>query len=425
MRISVSSLALLIAGASAAAAASASNADNSNLAITHVRSLGMRALHQAHSKARVVGRRMQDSNGGDVDIDGLFGDGGDLDIDSMLGGGGDEDEDDYLDFLLGGGIMDMINPDLICGFLPLITSDPTFADALDAFGMSCSKFGCDEDNSHLVMNCAIAGELCSSDDPYAGTQRRRLGEPEEDDEFCVQDSSVEMSMELDFQDSIEIVTKQCCTYTKPDYMADLGPGCLSMTTEVDFEGLMGEVMDMMGDMMETGTFPEEAELTPEEAAAEAQELLQYYSIKECHGEFDGGSVTCECVFCDDGMGVSLSMMVLPYHFSLLAFSAFYLSLLMSSSFLNIVPLFFSSSSIAATVSLQSSAITLTPAPTPTWSANSPVSRSLEPPRTRAICLFPSSALPRLPSIKTCLPSLLSQGLSFLAVSSLHREIIKI
>eukprot|EP00957_Ditylum_brightwellii_P009208 696801-Ditylum_brightwellii.AAC.1 len=75
-----------------------------------------------------------------------------------------------------------------------------------------------------------------------------------------------------------------------------------MTTEVDFEGLMGEVMDMMGDMMETGTFPEEAELTPEEAAAETQELLQYYSIKECHGEFDGGSVTCECVFCDDGMG---------------------------------------------------------------------------------------------------------------------------
>mmetsp|Transcript_14542 Transcript_14542/g.20521 ORF Transcript_14542/g.20521 Transcript_14542/m.20521 type:complete len:337 (+) Transcript_14542:134-1144(+) len=315
MRISVSSLALLIAGASAAAAASASNADNSNLAITHVRSLGMRALHQAHSKARVVGRRMQDSNGGDVDIDGLFGDGGDLDIDSMLGGGGDEDEDDYLDFLLGGGIMDMINPDLICGFLPLITSDPTFADALDAFGMSCSKFGCDEDNSHLVMNCAFAIEVCSSDDSY-GLQRRQLGEPVE--EFCVQDSSIEMSMELDFQDTIEIFTKQCCTYTKPDYMADLGPGCLSMTTEVDFEGLMGEVMDMMGDMMETGTFPEEAELTPEEAAAEAQELLQYYSIKECHGGFDGGSVTCECVFCDDGMGVSLSMMVLSYHFSLVS-----------------------------------------------------------------------------------------------------------
>jgi len=344
MRISVSSLALLIAGASAAAAASASNADNSNLAITHVRSLGMRALHQAHSKARVVRRRMQDPDGGDGDVDGsdldmgdgsdfdmgdgsdfdfgdggdfdfgdggLFGDGGDFDLDGLFGDGSDYDMGDGSDFDLGslfgdggdgifGGIMDMINPDLICGFLPgIISDDPTFADTMDGVGISCSKFGCDEDNSHLVMNCAFAIEVCSSDDSY-GLQRRQLGEPVE--EFCVQDSSIEMSMELDFQDTIEIFTKQCCTYTKPDYMADLGASCISITAEVDFNGLMGEMMDMMGDM----PLPEEAELTPEEAAAEAQELLQYYSIKECHGEFEGGSVTCECGFCDDGLGFELN-----------------------------------------------------------------------------------------------------------------------
>eukprot|EP00957_Ditylum_brightwellii_P027759 2097457-Ditylum_brightwellii.AAC.1 len=79
-----------------------------------------------------------------------------------------------------------------------------------------------------------------------------------------------MSMELNFQDMIEIASKQCCTYTKPDYMANLGPGCLAVTMEVDFEGLMGEMIDMTGDTMETGSFPEEAELTPEEAAADAQ-----------------------------------------------------------------------------------------------------------------------------------------------------------
>eukprot|EP00957_Ditylum_brightwellii_P021002 1583280-Ditylum_brightwellii.AAC.1 len=109
-----------------------------------------------------MGHRMQDSNSGNFDINGLFGNGGNLDFDGMLGGGGNEDEDDYLDFLFGIGsssIIDMINPDLICNFLPFITSNLTFADALDTFGMSCSKFGCDEDNSHLIMNCTIAGKL--------------------------------------------------------------------------------------------------------------------------------------------------------------------------------------------------------------------------------------------------------------------------
>eukprot|EP00957_Ditylum_brightwellii_P202295 15329518-Ditylum_brightwellii.AAC.1 len=59
-----------------------------------------------------------------------------------------------------------------------------------------------------------------------------------------------MSMELNFQDTIEIASKQCCTYMKPDYIASLGPGCLSVTIKVDFEGLMREMIDMMGDMMD-------------------------------------------------------------------------------------------------------------------------------------------------------------------------------
>lgn len=256
------------------------NADGqSHLPVDHVRSLGMKAIHKARSEIQ-SGRKLEwnatdfGMDMGDFDFDLL--DWNDTDIGMDMG-----------DFDLG----DMMG-DLMTSMAPVIcwmfgTSPGEFIDDMaDGGGFACSEFGCDDPNAdipNLVMKCSMDDEVCEKDI--------------NNEEFCVKNTTIEMSIGLNFGGKTPVLSTQCSTYTSPDYMAEMGPGCLSIDTEINMDAMMnGAIGDIMNGDMD--------EVTDEAIMASTE----YFEFTDCSGEWDNGSIitTCTCGFCNDGMGFELT-----------------------------------------------------------------------------------------------------------------------
>ena len=130
------------------------------------------------------------------------------------------------------------------------------------------------------------GEVCEVDD--------------NNEEFCVKDTSVETSFSLNFAGKAPISSTQCSTYTRPDYMADMGPGCWKIDVAMDMGAMMDEAM--------SGELEDSSMMTDEEAM---EFSAKYFEITECSSSFYDGT-TCDCGFCDEGMGVSQHLQYTAY-----------------------------------------------------------------------------------------------------------------
>ena len=142
---------------------------------------------------------------------------------------------------------------------------------MEAEGVVCSEFGCNE-QFDLVANCGVEDEVCQ-------------------DQFCVADSEFELSMGIDPFAKNTISLNDCFTYNSPDYMADMGRGCSSITATVDNGAMVDDVM--------SGQLDVEA-MTEDEMAAK---VLDYFEITECSLDFEDGT-QCTCGTCNGGKGVS-------------------------------------------------------------------------------------------------------------------------
>lgn len=236
MHTTLSAIALLVAGTSVSAE-SQRHESQSYLPTTLVRSFGLKAVQMAHSQA--LARRSM------------------LDIGKIVDG-----------------VMGAINAatPIMCGILEL--GMPHLTDEMEAIGMVCSKFGCDDPfakTPNLIMNCNFSGELCSK---------------AFDENFCITDTNVQTSMELDFVDKSEFSSNQCSTYTSPDYMVALGRVCLMLDVTLDVGALTDDITS--GEL---------------DTIAEAAEHVQ---INDCSGELRGVGIECECGFCNEGVGFKLS-----------------------------------------------------------------------------------------------------------------------
>eukprot|EP00581_Thalassiosira_minuscula_P010718 CAMPEP_0183727326 /NCGR_PEP_ID=MMETSP0737-20130205/25418_1 /TAXON_ID=385413 /ORGANISM="Thalassiosira miniscula, Strain CCMP1093" /LENGTH=427 /DNA_ID=CAMNT_0025958927 /DNA_START=294 /DNA_END=1577 /DNA_ORIENTATION=+ len=245
--IAIAQLALLaITGASA----STDSQSQRYLPVTHARSVGMNAIKRFHSRA-LAGRRMES---------------------------GDEMED-------GMGLNVTMNTyeQMICTIFNTDMGQEDFKEDMQTEGMVCSDISCDDSagTPNLTMNCVMEGEYCEED---AG----------DDEEFCVKDTMIDFSMDIVFVGSSNIEATQCGTYTKPDYMAAMGNGCVYIQGTMD-----------MGAMMEDAALVEAGMMTEEEAEDAANEEID---IASCSAEFgnEATKVTCECGSCDDGAGFELS-----------------------------------------------------------------------------------------------------------------------
>mmetsp|Transcript_641 Transcript_641/g.1348 ORF Transcript_641/g.1348 Transcript_641/m.1348 type:complete len:297 (-) Transcript_641:134-1024(-) len=174
-----------------------------------------------------------------------------------------------LDELAGFDDMGDINA-LMCMFLPMITEDPEFDEALAAEGMSCDTFECDDAMENLIMSCSIPEEICDE---------------EGESEFCAKDNTLDMTMGLNFEGTNNMSISTCSVYTAPDFMATGEQACFS--TEVEMH---------MDKIMELG----EDEEVEEALAANPEEFM---SITKCAAEI--GKDTCSCEVCDRGLGVTI------------------------------------------------------------------------------------------------------------------------
>jgi len=221
-------------------------------------------------------------------IDGLFGGDGSGILDGIFDGfnrfdNRDGGERNMVDRLMDG----MIG--MMCNMLPFVTSQMN--GEMAEKGMVCSEFGCDEDYSHLRMKCSFDGEVCEIP----------MGETEE---FCGKNSTIETSLELNFDDTSLAVSTQCTTYTQPPFMAELGRGCFEVDVLYNYTGLVkdGAMMDIImgGSNQEEGG--DEAKLSNELT----EMMRDFASIQKCSGTFDVGDVTCECSDCNEGFGYELT-----------------------------------------------------------------------------------------------------------------------
>ena len=240
MRFAVTS-AFIFAVTSAAATASsvANDASRNYLPMTHVRSLAMKSIHKAQSRALLVERKAQNMD--------------DIDMGQMMA--------------------------MMCQFLPMVTEDPAFADAMEQTGMNCEEYGCSDDNKFLIMKCSMPDEHCETANDGV--------------EYCVKETTIDFQMELDFEGESDIITNQCSIYTKPANLANLKKGCFNMKATIAFGSIIETAMD---DAMSGG-----AVMSEEEATKMAMEA---FDISECSANFEDGT-TCDCGICDEGLGVSL------------------------------------------------------------------------------------------------------------------------
>ena len=233
MRNTISALALVVAGSSASA--------DSCLPSTRVRNLGIKAVHKARSN--VSGNRK-------------------LQFDDM------------------GFYVSMI-----CSEFESDEFQQELANELAGSGMVCSKFGCDDhtnaglviaETPSLIMECNVDENVCQD------------GLNEE--EFCVEDTEISMSMELDLANTSDIRVNQCSTYTSPPYME--GRGCSTVGLTADYGAMIEDIT--------TGELDVDV-MTEEEATIAA---MEYMELTECSGEFGDGAIKCQCEMCNNGMGVS-------------------------------------------------------------------------------------------------------------------------
>lgn len=238
MRFAFTSAFIFAVTSSAATASSdADDARRNYLPMTHVRSLAMKSIHEAQSRALLVERKAQNMD--------------DIDIAAIM-----------------------------CQFLPMVTEDPAFADAMEQTGMNCEEYGCSEDNKFLIMKCSMPDETCETANDGV--------------EYCVKDTTIDFQMELDFEGESDIITNQCSVYTKPANLANLNKGCFNMKATIDFGSIIETAMD---DAMSGG-----ATMSEEEATKMAMEA---FDISECSANFEDGT-TCDCSICDEGLGFELN-----------------------------------------------------------------------------------------------------------------------
>mmetsp|Transcript_11585 Transcript_11585/g.14951 ORF Transcript_11585/g.14951 Transcript_11585/m.14951 type:complete len:268 (+) Transcript_11585:94-897(+) len=248
---------LIVTGASV-------NADSqSYLPITHARSFGMKAIKKAHSRA-LVGRRME------------AGDDMDFDFASMT----DEMKNQMLP--------------LVCQLFNTGMGQEDLKEEMATEGMACSNVSCVNSESTgiptLNMGCDMKGVYC---------------EEEDGEEFCVKDTKIDFSMGIDFVGSSNIEATQCATYTKPDYMAEMGNGCVDIHATMDIGKMMGAEA-----LVEAGT------MTAEEVGNTG------FAIAGCSAKFKDGT-SCECESCNGGMGVSgIFPQASYFHYLLLIVSLF-------------------------------------------------------------------------------------------------------
>lgn len=337
MRIVLSSTmaALLLA-----ADASASTSNQSRLPVNHAYSLGVSALRKARAKsAHVLRRKLQqegDTTNGDGgldlsglgDLDGLldmFGDGTDngdgtgggglddlLDMfgdgsDAGDGTGGDDSGMDldlgFLEELFGGGGGDdesdgtrggtgNIMATMICGMMGLMSGAmDEMAD--DMGGFTCSQFACNEEKTHLLLECTTEEEVCEGDEALADlTVPAASDVAEGEEEYCVENVKVNMKMELNFDGESEVEAMQCGTYTSPADLVELGEGCLNMTMSVDF-----------GSIMDSAMSPDADASTSEQAIQEM--ASDFFTISKCSNTFADGT-ECDCKTCDGAIGFDLT-----------------------------------------------------------------------------------------------------------------------
>lgn len=180
-------------------------------------------------------------------------------------------------------------------------------------GISCSQFGCDEsDPPNLIMECSIAEEFCDDDHDFhdgqqdrarRGLLRRRLeGHEEEEEKFCVEDTTVNMKVELDFSEVSVMSSTQCSNYTSPDYLASKGRACWSIQVSTDYGKLYGDLMNMENIFGSIDWNSTDAEV---DDSAANEMAMEYISIDECSAEFTDGT-ECTCGTCNDGAGFEIT-----------------------------------------------------------------------------------------------------------------------
>jgi len=221
-----------------------------HLPTTRVRSLGLKAINKARSKA--IHRRMNEADDGDMDWGNTDGGGMDLsDIDVAA-------------------MMPLIVP-MMCGILEADMFKEDIQTQAAAEGVVCSKFGCDYSNNptvpNLVMDCTMDDELCDDED-------------QDGEQFCITNSEIQMSLGLDFVNESVMELTQCSNYTKPDYMKAMGRGCLDFGATLNFGALI------------------EAALSDEVDTVIEEEHIK---LTQCSAEFSDGT-GCSCGTCNEGTG---------------------------------------------------------------------------------------------------------------------------
>lgn len=254
---------LLASTAAVVAASSSTEVDhgngNSKQFGSYVNSLGLRALREAHSQALA-----------DRNLQGL-GDGSDADLTDLMEGMESMFSLVCVLLNLGDELGDLANG-----------MDSDLANEMDSNGVTCSQFGCDEANENLIMECASTDKICETDQDGV--------------EYCIENATVSTTIEFDFDEPADLLSKQCWCPTSPPEMAAMGCSCFSVDLLIDY----GEMMSTAGDHM-MGT------MTEEDTVA-AMNANNYVQIRECafvaNGTDTTDSMNCECSICNDGLGVS-------------------------------------------------------------------------------------------------------------------------
>mmetsp|Transcript_5399 Transcript_5399/g.9006 ORF Transcript_5399/g.9006 Transcript_5399/m.9006 type:complete len:341 (+) Transcript_5399:43-1065(+) len=231
------------------AGSSANPNDKRQLPTTRVRSLGLKAINKARSKA--IHRRMNEADDGDMDWGSA--DWGNMDLSGI----------DVAAMMAG------LVP-LMCGMLEADIFQEEIQTQAAAEGVVCSRFGCDYSNNptvpNLVMDCTMDDEFCDDED-------------QDGEQFCITNSEIQMSLGLDFVNESEMEVTQCSDYTKPEYMKAMGRGCLDFGATLNYGALV------------------EAALSGEDTVIGEEHV----KLTQCSAEFSDGT-GCSCGTCNEGTG---------------------------------------------------------------------------------------------------------------------------
>lgn len=163
-----------------------------------------------------------------------------------------------MDFDLDNFDLSAIGP-FICPLLELMEDIP---DELEGVNVSCN-FGCDDTSENIVVACDIPDQLCDWDG-----------------EFCVKDTTVEMTMSTSFDN---VLTNTCMTYvTVPaeyDQLAD-EELCVSVDVDIDIDSL--------------------EEVADDNIVKIVTDVVQ---VTDCGVTLAGDN--CKCEICDGAMGIDI------------------------------------------------------------------------------------------------------------------------